>query len=59
MRYLLDIPKDLDGYELEPGDFDRALRGHLDTWLGDQWSIQEIETGSDLDLAIEDLSRTI
>ncbi len=33
MKYLLTVPEDLDGYEHKPGDFQRALIRHLDTWL--------------------------
>lgn len=53
MRYMLSLPSNMDDYEQKPGDFDAALRQHIDSWLGDQWSIQPIEEGSDLALAID------
>jgi hypothetical protein len=54
VRYLLNLPNDMSVYESKPGDFDRALRDHIDMWLGDNWSIQPIELGSDLQIALDD-----
>lgn len=34
MVYVINVPDDLTGYEIEPGDLLRSLLGTVETWLG-------------------------